>query len=109
MDVVLEDRAGDIVGIEVKASATIDASHFKGLKVLADAAGDRFVGGVVFERDPRLRNLINRGVAGPPGEGAFCEDTLDRVECAAASQIAVSGGDVLQEPGTGPLWIDRGS
>ncbi len=47
-DLVLEDRAGNIVGVEVKASATIDASHFKGLKILADAAGDRFVRGVVL-------------------------------------------------------------
>jgi len=48
VDVVLEDAAGRIVGIEVKASATIDGSHFKGLKVLAEAAGDRFVRGVVL-------------------------------------------------------------
>lgn len=48
VDLVLEDRAGNVVGVEVKASATIDAGHFKGLKVLADAAGDRFVRGVVL-------------------------------------------------------------
>jgi predicted AAA+ superfamily ATPase len=48
VDLMLEDRAGKIVGIEVKASATIDADHFKGLKVLAEAAGDRFVRGVVL-------------------------------------------------------------
>jgi predicted AAA+ superfamily ATPase len=48
VDLVLEDRAGNIVGVEVKSSATIDANHFKGLKVLADAAGDRFVRGVVL-------------------------------------------------------------
>jgi predicted AAA+ superfamily ATPase len=48
VDLVLEDRAGRIVGIEVKASASIDAGHFKGLKALADAAGDRFVRGIVL-------------------------------------------------------------
>jgi predicted AAA+ superfamily ATPase len=48
VDLVLEDRAGNIVGVEIKASATIDASHFKGLKVLADATGDRFVRGVIL-------------------------------------------------------------
>jgi predicted AAA+ superfamily ATPase len=48
VDLVLEDRAGRIVGIEIKASATIDTSHFKGLKALAEVAGDRFVRGVVI-------------------------------------------------------------
>jgi len=61
VDLVLEDRAGKIVGIEAKASATIDASHFKGLKVLAEAAGERFVRGVILyggkEAVPFGRNL----------------------------------------------------
>lgn len=48
VDLVLEDRAGRIVGIEVKASATIDASHFKGLRTLAEVAGKRFVRGIVL-------------------------------------------------------------
>lgn len=48
VDLVLEDRAGRIVGIEIKASATIDTSHFKGLKALAEAAGDRFIRGIVM-------------------------------------------------------------
>ena len=48
VDLVLEDRAGRIVGIEIKASASIDASHFKGLNALAEAAGDRFIRGIVI-------------------------------------------------------------
>jgi hypothetical protein len=48
VDLVLEDPAGRIVGIEVKASATIDAGHFRGLRVLSEAAGKRFVRGVVL-------------------------------------------------------------
>jgi predicted AAA+ superfamily ATPase len=47
VDLVLEDRAGRIVGIEVKAAATVEAGDFKGLKALAEAAGERFVRGVV--------------------------------------------------------------
>ena len=47
VDLVLVDRAGRIVGIEIKASATVDAGHFKGLKALAEAAGERFVRGIV--------------------------------------------------------------
>jgi uncharacterized protein len=48
VDLVLEDPAGRIVGIEVKTTATVDASHFRGLKVLAEAAGERFVRGIVL-------------------------------------------------------------
>lgn len=48
VDLVLEDRAGRIVGIEVKAAATLDNSHFKGLRALADAAGERFVRGIIL-------------------------------------------------------------
>lgn len=48
VDLVLEDPSGRIVGIEVKTTATLNAAHFKGLKALADAAGDRFVRGVVL-------------------------------------------------------------
>jgi hypothetical protein len=48
VDLVLEDRAGHVVGIEVKASASIDAGHPKGLKALSAAAGDRFVRGIVL-------------------------------------------------------------
>lgn len=48
VDFVLEHADGRIVGIEVKSTASIDAGHFKGLKVLADAAKDRFVRGIVL-------------------------------------------------------------
>jgi len=42
VDIVLERDDGMIVGIEVKASATVKASDFAGLRALADACGDRF-------------------------------------------------------------------
>lgn len=62
VDLVLEDRAGRIVGIEVKASASVDASHFKHLRTLADAAGSRFIRGVVLytgaEPIPFAKNLV---------------------------------------------------
>jgi predicted AAA+ superfamily ATPase len=50
VDIILEDRAGNIVGIEVKAAETITGSDFKGLKTLAEAAGDRFTRGLVLYR-----------------------------------------------------------
>lgn len=48
VDLVLEDRAGRIVGIEVKSSASIDNGHLSGLRALADAAGARFLRGIVL-------------------------------------------------------------
>lgn len=48
VDVVLEGPAARIVGIEIKASATISASDFKGLKALAEAIGDRLHRGVLL-------------------------------------------------------------
>ena len=48
VDIVLEGAGVRIVGIEVKASATISAGDFKGLKALAEAVGDRFHRGVLL-------------------------------------------------------------
>lgn len=48
VDLLLEDAAGRIVGLEVKASGTATSSDFKGLRALADATGDRFLRGVVL-------------------------------------------------------------
>jgi len=48
VDLLLEDRAGRIVGVEIKAGATPQAKDFRGLKVLAAAAGERFVRGIVL-------------------------------------------------------------
>lgn len=47
VDLVLEARGGAVVGIEVKASATVDAGDFKALRLLADATGKKFQRGVV--------------------------------------------------------------
>jgi uncharacterized protein len=48
VDIVLEDRAGRLVGIEVKASSTVTAQDFKGLRALAETTGKRFYRGVVL-------------------------------------------------------------
>jgi hypothetical protein len=48
VDLLLEDTRGRLVGIEVKASATLHTSDFKGLKLLREAAGDKFLRGVIF-------------------------------------------------------------
>lgn len=48
VDILLEDARGRIVGIEIKASATVGSKDFKGLKALAEVSGERFLRGVVL-------------------------------------------------------------
>jgi hypothetical protein len=48
VDFVLENAAGQIVGIEVKAAASITRSDFRGLDRLAKAAGGSFIQGIVL-------------------------------------------------------------
>lgn len=48
VDLVLENRRGQIVGIEVKAAASVGSGDFAGLRELAELAGDRFVRGIVL-------------------------------------------------------------
>lgn len=48
VDFVLERDDGSIVGIEVKANATVISSDFSGLKKLAEASGSKFTCGVVL-------------------------------------------------------------
>jgi hypothetical protein len=44
----VSSAAGAVVGIEVKASATVTCSDFEGLRRLRDAAGAAFVTGVAL-------------------------------------------------------------
>lgn len=48
VDLVLEDSRGRVVGVEVKASATLRGDELTGLKALAALSGDAWAGGVVF-------------------------------------------------------------
>lgn len=48
VDFVLENRRGEVVGIEVKAAASFQMVDFSGLKKLAVQAGERFLGGVLL-------------------------------------------------------------
>ena len=52
VDIVLERADARIVGIEVKASATVRQEDFKGLAALADFAGSAFERGVLFYGGP---------------------------------------------------------
>ena len=48
VDVVLEDRAGRIAGIEIKAASTLSGSDVRGLQALANTAGKNWLRGVVL-------------------------------------------------------------
>ena len=48
VDLVLEDRAGRLVGIEVKNASSVQRRDFRGLETLATLAGERFVRGVLL-------------------------------------------------------------
>ncbi len=48
VDIVLELGATRVAGVEVKASATVTAADFRGLRKLGEAAGRRFAAGVVL-------------------------------------------------------------
>jgi predicted AAA+ superfamily ATPase len=47
VDIVLEDRAGNLVGVEVKLTASPNAGMFSGLKSLQELAGRRFRAGIM--------------------------------------------------------------
>jgi hypothetical protein len=48
VDIVIEDPHGHVVGIEVKAAATVAATDFSGLRKLEEACGKRFILGLVL-------------------------------------------------------------
>jgi predicted AAA+ superfamily ATPase len=48
VDIVIERGSSTVAGVEVKASATVTAADFRGLRKLKEASGRRFAGGVVL-------------------------------------------------------------
>ncbi len=48
VDIVLEDAHGRVVGVEVKASATVTAADFHGMRRLQEACGEDFACGLVL-------------------------------------------------------------
>src|SRR5712691_2722324 len=65
VDLVIETGSGAVVGIEVKASATVNAGDFKGLRKLADACGDNFKLGVILYDSGSAVPFGDRLVAAP--------------------------------------------
>lgn len=65
VDIVLERDDGMIVGIEVKASATVKSGDFGGLRTLAEACGDRFAFGAVLYDSADMVPFGDRLAAAP--------------------------------------------
>lgn len=65
VDLVIEDRRGRIVGIEVKASATVRQSDVRGLRQLREATKERFVHGYVLHDHDRVTPLGEQMTAIP--------------------------------------------
>jgi predicted AAA+ superfamily ATPase len=62
VDIVIEDDSGAMVGVEVKASATVRTNDFKGIRKLQNICGDKLKLGVV---------LYDGTVTVPFGNGLF--------------------------------------
>ena len=48
VDVVMEANGGEVVGIEIKSSASVGAEAFKGLRTLEEDLGKKFKRGIVL-------------------------------------------------------------
>jgi len=65
VDLVIEDRRGRVIGIEVKASATVRATDLRGLRQLQAAVGDRFVHGLLLHDHDRITPFDEKLHAAP--------------------------------------------
>ncbi len=65
VDIVLEAPGGRVVGVEVKATASVRERDFRGLEALAAVAGDRFVRGVVLHLGEQIIPFGDRLTALP--------------------------------------------
>lgn len=65
VDFVLENAAGSLLGVEVKAAATVKESDLRGLKKLASLAGDAFTMGVLLYDGAETLPLGNKIWAAP--------------------------------------------
>ena len=65
VDIVMERGTLEVAGVEVKGSRTVNASDFRGLRKLREAAGDRFTNGVVLYDGDRFLSYGERLYALP--------------------------------------------
>ena len=65
VDILIETAAGTLIGIEVKASATVTAPDARHLAWLRDETGDAFLAGIVVHTGPYAFPLGDRLIAAP--------------------------------------------
>lgn len=65
VDIVLEDRAGNIVGIEVKSSANLSTKDLAGMNVLQEITGNKFCQGVILYTGQNTYQLDKNIIAVP--------------------------------------------
>lgn len=62
VDIVLEQNNGQIIGVKIKASATVGVKDFKGLRKLAEFAGNKFSHGMVFYTGANILPFHHEGI-----------------------------------------------
>ena len=65
VDVVIENADGQLIGLEVKAAASVNSSDFGGLRKLAAASGKRFAAGFVLYDHDQIVPFGDRLFAAP--------------------------------------------
>jgi len=65
VDVVIENEEGQLIGLEVKAAASVNPADFGGLRKLAEASGKRFAGGCVLYDHDKVVPFGDRMFAAP--------------------------------------------
>jgi len=65
VNVVIENAAGQLVGVEVKATATVQENALRGLKKLSGLAGDSFKMGILLYDGDEIMPLGDRIWAAP--------------------------------------------
>jgi uncharacterized protein len=65
VDLLIETTGGQLIGIEVKAAATVTASDARHLAWLRDESGDAFAAGIILHTGPRVFPVNDRIIAAP--------------------------------------------
>jgi predicted AAA+ superfamily ATPase len=65
VDIVVESESGAIVGLEIKARATVNAGDFRGLRKLSEASGRNFKLGLVLYDSESIVPFGDRMFAAP--------------------------------------------
>jgi predicted AAA+ superfamily ATPase len=65
VDLLIETAGGQLIGIEVKAAATVTASDARHLAWLRDETGDAFTAGIILHTGPHVFPVDDRIIAAP--------------------------------------------